>query len=43
MPNEPAITWKIKVKDGDVEVEVVGMNPEFVKKWFDELEKKYLK
>jgi hypothetical protein len=42
MGNEVGVNWKIKVKSGDFEVEVVGMNPDTTKKWFDELEKKYL-
>jgi hypothetical protein len=42
MSHEVGVAWKIKVKDGDVEIEVIGLTPEIVKKWFDELEKKYL-
>jgi hypothetical protein len=37
------IAWKIKVKSGDKEIEVIGLTPEMVKKWFDELEQKYMK
>jgi hypothetical protein len=43
MSHEIGVAWKIKVKDGDVEIEVIGMQPDKVKQWFDELEKKYLK
>ena len=46
MSHEVGVAWKIKVKRvvGKVEreVEVVGMNYERVKAWFDELEKKFL-
>jgi hypothetical protein len=35
------IIWKIRVKRGGIEVEVVGMNPEMTKKLFDEIAKKY--
>lgn len=41
MSHEVCVAWKIKLKKGIIEIEVVGMNPEIVKKWFDELEKKY--
>jgi len=30
MSNEIGVAWKIKVKDGDVEIEVIGMNPDRV-------------
>lgn len=43
MSKDISAAWKIRVKEGDVEVEVVGMNPEATKKLFDELAKKYLK
>ena len=44
MSHEVEVGWKIKVKRaaGQVEIEVVGMNAEKTKAWFDELEKKYL-
>jgi len=43
MSHEVGVAWKIKVKAGNNEIEVVGMNPNAVKKWFDELEKTYFK
>lgn len=43
MSHEVGVRWKIKVKVGDNEIEVVGMHPTRVKKWFDDLEKKYFK
>ena len=35
-------TWKIRVKKGNSEVEVVGPSPEIVQKMFEELVKKYM-
>jgi hypothetical protein len=42
MSEEKGVNWKIKVRDGDVEIEVVGLTADTTKKWFDELEKTYL-
>jgi len=43
MSRETGVRWKIKVKAGANEIEIIGMNSEQTKKWFDELEKKYFK
>ena len=42
MSREVGVSWKIKVKIGDKEIEVVGVTPEYTYKWFKELEKTYL-
>jgi len=42
MSEQKGINWKIKVKTPDAEIEVIGLVPDLTKKWFDELEKKYL-
>jgi len=43
MSEETSIKWKMRVKKGDVEVEVVGMTPLETKKYFDILAEEYLK
>lgn len=42
MSHEVGVSWKIKVKVDDKEIEVVGMSPDYTYKWFKELEKRYL-
>ena len=34
--------YKIRIKIEDLEIEVAGSNKTIVKKWFEELEEKYL-
>lgn len=43
MSQEVLARWKIRVKVGDKEIEVIAGDLHTAKKWFDELEKKYLK
>ncbi len=42
MSEKASVNYKIKVKRGEVEIEVIGLIPQTTKAWFDELEKKYL-
>ena len=46
MSHEVGVAWKIKVRRGrvpNVEIEVVGMNPDTTKALFEELAKKYMR
>lgn len=45
MSHEIGVKWKIRIKKaemGKIEIEVVGMDLDTTKKWFDELQKKYI-
>jgi hypothetical protein len=39
---DEGINWKIKVRRGEIEVEVIGVADDWTYKTFKELEKKYL-